>query len=60
MQMSTLAKGAMVGMAAGCVTCLVAGKKHHSHRRTRTMQKKAEHAVKTIGTAMDELSSLIK
>lgn len=60
MQMSTIAKGAMVGVAAGCVTCLVAGNKRHNHRRTRMMQKKAEHAVKTIGNAMDELSGLIK
>lgn len=60
MNVSTFAKGAAVGVAAGCVTYLVAGNKKHKHFNSHAMQKKAQHAVKTIGGAMEELASIMK
>lgn len=60
MDMSTFVKGAAVGVAAGCVTCMVTGGKTHKHLKSRTVQKKAQHAAKTIGGAMEELASIIK
>ena len=60
MTFSTIAKGAAVGIAAGCVTCWVAGgSKSRHHRENRAIQKKTEQAVKTVGTLVEDLSDMI-
>ncbi len=62
MNMSTVMKGTAVGIAAGCVTCIVAGNSaaRSRHKKAHMMQKKAQHAVKTIGGAVEELADIIK
>ncbi|MDE5853187.1 MAG: hypothetical protein K2G97_04000 [Oscillospiraceae bacterium] len=61
--MNAIAKGAMVCLATGCVTMAIAAGKNMQKNKTRcykASKKKAEHAVKSIGVAMQDLASIIK
>ncbi len=63
--MNAIAKGAMVCLATGCVTAAaaIAAGKNMQKNKTRcykASKKKAEHAVKSIGVAMQDLASIIK
>lgn len=60
MQTSTIMKGAAIGIAAGCVTCLVANSNSKKSRiKSKAMKKKAEQAFKTVGTVMDEIAEMV-
>lgn len=60
MTFSTIAKGAAVGITAGCVACLVTGgSKRNRHRKNRAMQKKTEQAIKTVGAIVEDLADIM-
>ncbi len=61
MQASSVAKGAAVGIAAGCVTCLMSNAKHQKKTiKSRAMKKKAGHAFRTVGAVMDDIAHLMQ
>lgn len=61
MEMSKLTKGAIVGLAAGCATYMVANNtKSRRNNKNKAMQKKAQSAAKTIGSAMEELGDIMR
>lgn len=60
MTFSTIVKGTAVGLAAGCVTCLLTdGGNRRRHRRNRAMQKKTHQAVKTVGAIVEDLAGIM-
>lgn len=61
MQVSSVAKGAAVGIAAGCVTCIMSNAKHHKKAIKRhSAKKKAENAFKTVGAVMDDIAQMMQ
>ncbi len=60
MTFSAIAKGAAVGIAAGCVTCLMtSGGNKRRHRRNRALHKKTHQAVKTVGAIVEDLAEIM-
>ena len=57
MKMNAAVTGACVGLAAGAAAYMMTNKKRH---KTKQIKKKAEHAMRAVGTAVNDISSLIK
>ena len=57
MKMNAAVTGACVGLAAGAAAYMMTNKKRH---KTKQIKKKAEHARRAVGTAVNDISSLIK
>mgnify|MGYP007061846669 CR=1 FL=1 len=57
MKMNTTVKSVAMGVAAGTATYMLSNMKH---RKVKTMKKKAEHAMKAVGSAVSDLTMLMK
>lgn len=56
-KMNAVVKGAVTGLAVGAATYMMSNAKQH---RKRTMKKRAEHAVKAMGAAVNDFTYLLK
>lgn len=55
--MRAVTKGAMIGVATGCLTAAAIVKGSNMKKNNK---KKAEHAAKSIGNAIQDIASMVK
>ena len=56
-KMRAVTKGAMIGVATGCLTAAAIVKGSNMKKNNK---KKAEHAAKSIGNAIQDIASMVK